>query len=51
MATEVPARLLGMTDRGRIVTGGRADLVLLDEDLTVATTIINGRQVYHRPGA
>jgi N-acetylglucosamine-6-phosphate deacetylase len=50
MATEVPARLLGMKDRGRIITGGRADLALLDEDLTVAATIISGRQVYHPTG-
>jgi N-acetylglucosamine-6-phosphate deacetylase len=49
MATEVPTRLLGTTDRGRIVTGARADLVLLDEDLGVTATIISGRCVYQRP--
>jgi N-acetylglucosamine-6-phosphate deacetylase len=49
MATEVPARLLGLTDRGRIIAGGIADLVLFDEHLEVAATIVSGRQVYHRP--
>jgi N-acetylglucosamine-6-phosphate deacetylase len=49
MATEVPARLLGLKDRGRIIAGGIADLVLFDEHLEVPTTIVSGRQVYHRP--
>jgi N-acetylglucosamine-6-phosphate deacetylase len=51
MATEVPSRLLGATDRGHILTGGRADLVLLDEDLRVTATFISGRRVYERPEA
>jgi N-acetylglucosamine-6-phosphate deacetylase len=32
MAATIPARALGLTDRGRIVAGGRADLVALDPD-------------------
>jgi imidazolonepropionase-like amidohydrolase len=31
-ATSVPARRFGLTDRGRIVTGARADLLLVDGD-------------------
>jgi N-acetylglucosamine-6-phosphate deacetylase len=49
MATEVPMRLLGLTDRGRIIAGGIADLVLFDENLEVATTFVSGRPVYQRP--
>ena len=49
MATEVPMRLLGLADRGRIVAGGIADLVLFDESLGVAATIVSGRRVYQRP--
>jgi N-acetylglucosamine-6-phosphate deacetylase len=48
MATEVPMRLLGLADRGRIIPGSIADLVLFDEDLEVVATIVSGRQVYQR---
>jgi imidazolonepropionase-like amidohydrolase len=34
-ATSVPARLFGLADRGRIATGLRADLLLVDGDPTV----------------
>jgi N-acetylglucosamine-6-phosphate deacetylase len=34
-ATATPARLLGLTDRGRLVPGARADLVALTPELTV----------------
>ena len=45
--TSVPARLLGLDDgRGQLRVGGRADLVLLREDLTVAATIVGGRIAY-----
>ncbi len=49
MATEVPMRLLGLSDRGHIAVGGIADLVLFDENLEVTATIIGGRWVYQRP--
>ena len=45
--TENPARLLGLADRkGSIAVGKDADLVLLDEDLSVHTTIVGGRIVF-----
>jgi N-acetylglucosamine-6-phosphate deacetylase len=50
MASEVPARLLGLADAGRLVAGARADLVLLDRDLRVEETLIDGRTVYRREG-
>ncbi len=34
-ATSVPARRFGLTDRGRIVAGARADLLLVDGDPTI----------------
>ncbi|WP_106397688.1 N-acetylglucosamine-6-phosphate deacetylase [Actinocorallia populi] len=34
-ASAVPARVLGLTDRGTLVPGARADLVFLDDDLRV----------------
>jgi N-acetylglucosamine-6-phosphate deacetylase len=46
MATEVPARLLGLADAGRIAVGCDADLVLFDEDLRVQATYIAGRLAF-----
>ena len=42
-ASTTPARLLGLTDRGRIEVGARADLVALDADLSVCATRVAGR--------
>lgn len=41
-ASTAPARLLGESDRGIIAEGMRADLIALDGDLSVITTIIAG---------
>lgn len=35
MATATPAECMGLTDRGRIVEGARADLIALDADLNL----------------
>jgi N-acetylglucosamine-6-phosphate deacetylase len=48
MASEVPARILGLPDRGCIEPGAIADLVLLDHDLTVQATITRGNIAYKR---
>ncbi|WP_213454795.1 N-acetylglucosamine-6-phosphate deacetylase [Rhizomonospora bruguierae] len=42
-AALVPARALGLTDRGAVAPGHRADLVLLNPDLTVARVMRDGR--------
>ncbi|WP_308287522.1 N-acetylglucosamine-6-phosphate deacetylase [Cryobacterium sp. 1639] len=44
-ATENPADLLSLTDRGRIRPGLRADLVLLDQGLHVTATLHHGTWV------
>lgn len=41
-ASTTPARLLGLSDRGVIAVGARADLVALDRDLRVASVWIAG---------
>jgi N-acetylglucosamine-6-phosphate deacetylase len=51
LASEVPARLLGLMHIGRIHEGADADLVLLDANLQVQATIIRGEVVYRREGA
>ena len=46
MSSTNQAKLLGLKDRGIIKKGYRADLVLLDANLKVKITILNGRVVY-----
>jgi N-acetylglucosamine-6-phosphate deacetylase len=48
MASEVPARLLGLRSKGRLAAGFDADLVLLDDSLHVRATFREGRPVYSR---
>ncbi|HPC93413.1 MAG TPA: N-acetylglucosamine-6-phosphate deacetylase [Sedimentisphaerales bacterium] len=48
-ATENPASILGLARKtGSIQTGYDADLVLLEEDLSVYATVVGGRIVYRR---
>ena len=42
-ATTVPARLLGLADRGRITPGARADLTIVTPEFGAAGTIVDGR--------
>ena len=45
-ATAQPASLMGLSDRGTLRIGDRADLVLLDRDANVAATMVFGRVVH-----
>ncbi|WP_229067835.1 N-acetylglucosamine-6-phosphate deacetylase [Actinoplanes sp. DH11] len=45
MASTTPARLLGLTDRGAITPGLRADLVVLDADLRLKQVLRGGAPV------
>ncbi len=48
MASETPAKLLGMVEeRGRLVSGLRADIVHLDRQHNVVATWINGQHESH----
>jgi N-acetylglucosamine-6-phosphate deacetylase len=47
--TENPARVLGLGHKkGRIAPGCDADLVILENDLSVQRTLVAGKTVYHR---
>ena len=46
--TSTPARVINLSDRGRIAEGTVADLVILDKDLEVLTTIAGGKVAYQK---
>lgn len=49
MMTKTPARILGVADRkGELAVGKDADIVLFDDDINIAVTIIKGKIVYQR---
>ncbi|MCB9450336.1 MAG: N-acetylglucosamine-6-phosphate deacetylase [Anaerolineaceae bacterium] len=47
-ATSTPAEAMNLTNKGRLVPGMDADIVLLDEQLEVSLTMVGGRVVYRR---
>jgi N-acetylglucosamine-6-phosphate deacetylase len=51
MASEVPARVLGLAGKGRLALGADADLVLFDEELAVLATYGGGRALFRRDAA
>lgn len=46
MATQTPADILGLENKGRIKSGADADLVLMNDNFEVLWTMVNGRIVY-----
>lgn len=50
MATQTPADLLGLPNKGRLVPGADADIVLLDKHFDVMWTMVNGKMVYQQTG-
>jgi N-acetylglucosamine-6-phosphate deacetylase len=49
MVTKIPAGLLGLEDKKGTITAGKdADLVLLDNDLSVHATIVAGKIVFQK---
>jgi N-acetylglucosamine-6-phosphate deacetylase len=48
-ATTVPARVLGLTDRGRIAPGARADLTIVTPEFEAVGTIVGGGLTWAGP--
>jgi N-acetylglucosamine-6-phosphate deacetylase len=51
MATETPANLLGLSQKGRLCVGADADLVVLDGDWRVQMSFVRGEVVAQTPSA
>ena len=45
MASETPARIMRLSDRGRIEPGLRADFTLFDNDIRISHVIVHGRAI------
>lgn len=48
MITAVPASIIGMTDRGTIENGKRADFTVFDEEINIIAVISGGKIIYKR---
>jgi N-acetylglucosamine-6-phosphate deacetylase len=51
MCSTTPARTLGLAGFGHIAEGACADLVMLNRDLRVVRTYVDGREIYRSPSA
>lgn len=48
MMSEVPARILGLQEKGCLLPGKDADIILFDGNIDVKATFVNGRMIYDR---
>ena len=49
MITNTPASILGIQDqKGSLIPGKDADIVIFDEDITIQKTIVNGRVIFDK---
>lgn len=46
MATQTPARVMGLKNKGKLQKGFDADVVIFDEDINIQYTIIGGKIIY-----
>ncbi|MCS7261572.1 MAG: amidohydrolase family protein [Anaerolineae bacterium] len=46
LCTRTPARVLGLSDQGYLDVGMRANIILLDRELNLRMTILDGEIVY-----
>ena len=48
MATENPARAIGLETKGRLIAGSDADLVVVSPQLEVLRTFVRGEEIFSR---
>lgn len=48
MMTEVPARIMGLTTKGKLCKGFDADVVIFDKDINVFATIVGGKEYINK---
>lgn len=48
MITSTPARIIGMTDRGEIKKGKRADFTIFDDEINIIAVISGGEIIFER---
>lgn len=48
MASETPAKILGIKNIGKIAAGYMADIVIFDREINVCKTIIDGKEMYSK---
>jgi len=48
MATDTPAFVIGLTNKGQFKIGGEADLVVISQELEVLRTFLAGKEIFSR---
>ena len=48
MASETPAKAMGLKKKGRLAPGYDADITVFDENIEILFTVVNGEVVYKR---
>ena len=48
MATDTPAFVIGLTNKGQFKIGGHADLVVISQELEVLRTFLAGKEIFSR---
>jgi N-acetylglucosamine-6-phosphate deacetylase len=48
MATDTPAFVIGLTNKGQFKIGGEADLVVISPELDVLRTFLAGKEIFSR---
>jgi N-acetylglucosamine-6-phosphate deacetylase len=46
MASQTPAELMGLPDKGKLAPGCDADIIVLDGKLQVTQTLVRGEPIY-----
>jgi N-acetylglucosamine-6-phosphate deacetylase len=45
MLTQTPARIMGLSNKGRIAVGCDADIVIFDKNIAIQSVMLQGEQV------